>query len=82
MDGNGVANILDIIQLINLILDNRTIDFSPQVGKANINIESVNEDLYIRINSDKDFSGVQFNIVGEFNEIELLNNSHILNYVK
>ena len=77
MDGNGVANILDIIQLINLILDNRTIDFSPQVGKANINIESVNEDLYIRINSDKDFSGVQFNIVGEFNEIELLNNSHI-----
>ncbi|MBC8312613.1 MAG: T9SS type A sorting domain-containing protein [Candidatus Marinimicrobia bacterium] len=76
LDGNGVANILDIIQLINLILDNRIVD-ANEVGKAHVDFQSIGNDLYVNIDSDKDFSGVQLSAMGEFLNIDLLNNSHI-----
>ena len=76
LDGNGLANILDIIQLINLIMDNRIVD-SSRSGNASIDYQIDTNDLYVNINSDKDFSGVQLSIKGDYSNIDLLNNSHI-----
>ena len=76
LNEDGIANILDVIQLINLILDNRIAD-SNIIGKADVDFQTIGNDLYINIDSDKDFSGVQLSIMGEFFNIELLNNSHI-----
>ena len=76
INGDEIANILDIIQLINLILDNRMVQ-SNIIGKADVDFQTIGNDLHINIDSDKDFSGVQLSFIGDFFDIDLLNNSHI-----
>jgi len=76
LDGNGVVNILDVIQLINLIFDTRSMN-SDHIGNASVDFQNIGNDLYINIDSDKNFSGVQLSVLGEFFNIDLLNNSHI-----
>ena len=57
-------------------MDNRSID-NNEIGNASVDFQTIGNDLYINIDSDKDFSGVQLSFIGEFTNIDLLNNSHI-----
>jgi len=74
MDSNGAVNILDVIQIINLILDNRAIHES---GNVEISISKEGLDLYLHIDSEVNFSGLQLQINGEYPNLSIDDNDHI-----
>ena len=74
MDSNGAVNILDVIQIINLILDNRIVN---QSGDAEVSIIKKGLDLYLNINSGVNFSGFQLHINGEYPNLYIEDNDHI-----
>ncbi|MBC8312608.1 MAG: T9SS type A sorting domain-containing protein [Candidatus Marinimicrobia bacterium] len=74
MDSNGAVNILDVIQIINLILDNRAIH---QVGNAQVGTCKGGDDLHLHIDSEVNFTGFQLRINGEYPNITIENNDHI-----
>ena len=73
-------NVLDIVQVINLILENR--NNAIVHGKAMVTFQEIDNNLNITIKSDSDFSGVQFGFKSENPNIELINNSHVETYIK
>jgi hypothetical protein len=74
MDSNGAVNILDVIQIINLILDNRAIHES---GNVEVGISKNGLDFYLHINSDVSFTGFQLQINGEYPNLSMDDNDHI-----
>jgi hypothetical protein len=74
MDSNGAVNILDVIQIINLILDNRAIHES---GNVEVGISKKGLDLYLHIDSEVNFSGLQLRINGEYPNLSIDDNDHI-----
>ena len=74
MDSNGAVNILDVIQIINLILNNRAIHES---GSVEVGIAKEGLDLYLHIDSQVNFSGLQLQINGEYPNLSMDDNDHI-----
>jgi hypothetical protein len=74
MDSNDAVNILDVIQIINLILDNRAIHES---GNVEVGISKNGLDLYLHIDSEVNFSGLQLQINGEYPNLSMEDNDHI-----
>ena len=76
LNGDSIANIQDLIVLVNIILNNgRTI---PVEGKANVTYVERGDSIEITIDSDVDFSGVQIMYATDIQgSVELRDNSHI-----
>jgi hypothetical protein len=74
MDSNGAVNILDVIQIINLILDNRAIHES---GNVEVGTCRGGDDLHLHLDSEVNFNGFQLRINGEYSNITLEGNDYI-----
>jgi len=76
LDSNGVINITDIIQTINLVLSGKKV--SDQGGRAAADFAVVGPDMIISIDSEVDFTGLQLIFESDIdNTVKVKDNSHI-----
>ena len=78
LNGDSIVNIQDIILLINMILGSARDSHIELNGVASVSITNADNNLIINVDGDIDFSGVQINMLSDFDfDFDLKDNSHI-----